>query len=201
METIITNLPIGILFALLGAFVFAIIGMIPGTSETATIAPVTLLIVLMGAPPVAIFAFFIAGVVSKHLVHSAPTALMGIPGDTMAVPMLEPAGIMRKLGIPHIALQKMVSGGIIASFIAIPVAVGFATLLAPYGKVVASWAGFIFAVVTVVMAYFSAGRWGSLLMIVPLALVMQGFNKMAIAGTGKSLTIAFFSGFPLVPCS
>ena len=64
------------------------------------------------------------GVVSKHMTHAIPTALMGIPGDTMAVPMLRDATILRQLGVPHIALRKMISGAIIAAFIAITALLG-----------------------------------------------------------------------------
>src|SRR4051812_39101298 len=103
--------------AVLGGVLFAAIGLISGTSESATIAPATLLVVLLGFPPAACFAFCIAAIVSKHIVHAAPTALLGIPGDTMAVPMLEPCAVLCQLGVPHIALQKMISGGVIASVV------------------------------------------------------------------------------------
>ena len=36
--------------ALLGSVLFSLIGLISGTTETATVAPITLLVVLMGAP-------------------------------------------------------------------------------------------------------------------------------------------------------
>ena len=56
---------------------------------------------------------------------------MGIPGDTLAVPLLEPSGILRRLGVPHIAVQKMISGGVVASVLAIPISVGFGMVLEP----------------------------------------------------------------------
>src|ERR1039458_914733 len=90
--------------ALLGAIIFSAVGLISGTSETATIPPVVLLGVLVGFPPATTFSFCIASVVSKHIVHSGPTALMGIPGHTMAVPMLEPCATLRRLGVAHIRL-------------------------------------------------------------------------------------------------
>ena len=77
--------------ALAGGIIFSGIGLISGTDETSTIAPLTLLIILLGVPPVAVFSWFMAAAISKHMIHAIPTALMGVPGDTMAVPMLEGA--------------------------------------------------------------------------------------------------------------
>lgn len=189
----------GVGMALLGSVIFSGIGLISGTDETATIAPLTLLVVLLGVPPIGIYSWFIAAAVSKHMTHAIPTALMGIPGDTMAVPMLRDAGILRQLGAPHIALRKMISGGIIAALIAVPVAVGFATLLAPFGDLVKAWAPVIFTIAALIIAYTSAGRWGSIFALIPFAFFVQALNKMAIAGTGKGLFISFFLGIAIGP--
>jgi hypothetical protein len=40
---------------LLGAVVFAAIGLVSGTDETTTLAPLTLLVVLLGVPPAGVF--------------------------------------------------------------------------------------------------------------------------------------------------
>ena len=71
--------------------------------ETTTLAPLTLLVVLLGVPPAGVFTFFLAGAVAKHMTHAVPTALLGIPGDTLATPLLQDANMLRKLGVPHIA--------------------------------------------------------------------------------------------------
>ena len=60
---------------LLGAVVFAAIGLVSGTDETTTLAPLTLLVVLLGVPPAGVFTFFLAGAVAKHMTHAVPTAL------------------------------------------------------------------------------------------------------------------------------
>lgn len=185
--------------AILGSIVFSGIGLISGTDETATVAPLTLLVVLLGVPPVGVYAWFIAAAVSKHMTHAIPTALMGIPGDTMAVPMLRDATILRQLGVPHIALRKMISGGILAALIAVPVAVGFATLLAPFGDLVKKWAPVIFAIAALIIAYTSSGRWGAIFALIPFAFFVQSLNKMAIASTGKGLFISFFLGIAIGP--
>ena len=185
--------------ALLGGIVFAAIGLIAGTSESATIAPATLLIVLLGFPPAACYTFCIAAIVSKHIIHAAPTALLGIPGDTMAVPMLEPCAVLRRLGVPHVALQKMISAGVIASIVTIPIAVAFASVLAPLGDTVKAWAGAIFTAVALAIAYTSKGRWASVCMVVPLALVMQALDRTALAATGNRLVICFSLGIAIGP--
>lgn len=185
--------------ALAGGVVFAAIGLISGTDETSTIAPLTLLIILLGFPPVAVFAWFIAAAVSKHMTHAIPTALMGVPGDTMAVPLLENATILRRLGVPHIALRKMISGAIMAAFVALPISIGFATLLAPFADVVKAWAPVVFTVAAVIIAYTSGGKWASVFVLIPFAFFVQGLNKMAIAGTGHGVFISIFLGISIGP--
>lgn len=44
--------------AVLAAGFYTIIGVAPGTDETAVLAPVTLALVLLGVPPVVVLAFF-----------------------------------------------------------------------------------------------------------------------------------------------
>lgn len=197
--TLIRDLLWGVGAALLGGLVFSAIGLISGTDETATMAPLTLLVILLGFPPVAVFAWFIAAAVSKHMTHAIPTALMGIPGDTMAVPLLQDATLLRRLGAPHIALQKMISGAIMAAFIALPVAVSFASLLAPFAKVVTRWAPVVFAIAAAIIAYTSRGRWASLFVLFPFAFFVQALNKMAVASVGKGLFISFFLGIAIGP--
>jgi putative tricarboxylic transport membrane protein len=55
MSAILTNdVLIAILFGVIGAVIFSLIGLVSGTDETATIAPLTLLVILLGAPPVSV---------------------------------------------------------------------------------------------------------------------------------------------------
>lgn len=104
MDALLQALPAAFAMGLLGAIVFSGIGLISGTDETTTIAPLTLLVALLGVPPAGVFTFFLAGAVAKHITHAIPTALLGIPGDTMAAPLLQQATLLRALGVPHIAL-------------------------------------------------------------------------------------------------
>lgn len=82
---------LAILLAVLAGVIFTLIGLISGSDETAVLVPATLIVVLLGAPPEAVFAFFMSAILAKHLTHAIPTALMGVPGDTTAAPMLDHA--------------------------------------------------------------------------------------------------------------
>ncbi len=183
---------------LVGAVVFAAIGLVSGTDETTTLAPLTLLVVLLGVPPEGVFTFFLAAAVAKHMTHAVPTALLGIPGDTMATPLLQDANMLRNLGVPHIALRKMVSGAIIAAFVAVPLAVLFAVLLAPYGAAITKAAPWIFVVAAVAIAWFSSGRWASVATLVPFVIVIVALQSLT-AKYGVKLSISYFLGIAIGP--
>ncbi|ULX51774.1 hypothetical protein A9P79_07560 [Cupriavidus taiwanensis] len=183
---------------LAGAIIFAAIGLISGTDETTTLAPLTLLVVLLGVPPEGVFTFFLAGAVAKHMTHAIPTALLGIPGDTMATLLLQDANHLRNLGVPHIALRKMISGAIIAAFVAVPLAVLFAVLLAPFGAAITKAAPWIFVVAAVIIAYSSAGRWASIATLVPFVVVIVALQTFT-GKFGVKLSISYFLGIAIGP--
>jgi len=193
------TLLLAILMAVIAGVLFTLIGLVSGSDETAIMVPATLIVVLLGTPPEAVFAFFMAAVLAKHLTHAIPTALMGVPGDTTAAPMLEHANFMRRIGVPHIALRKMISGGIIGAFIALPIALLFAVFLSQFGTFFQENAGIIFTIAAVVLGYFSKGRWASILLILPFAIVIQGLDLVASTATGANLTISFFLGIAIGP--
>jgi hypothetical protein len=198
MEPLISQILVALGMGLLGAVVFAGIGLISGTDETTTLAPLTLLVVLLGVPPVGVFSFFMAGAVSKHMTHAIPTALLGIPGDTLATPLLQQATMLRNLGVPHIALRKMISGAIVAAFVALPLAVLFAVLLAPFGSVITKAAPWVFLIAAVAIAFFSSGRWASVLLLVPFVLVIVALQ--ALTGKyGVKLSVSYFLGIAIGP--
>ncbi len=169
-----------------------------GTDETATIAPLTLLVILLGAPPAAVFTFFLAGAVAKHMTHAVPTTLLGIPGDTMAVPLMREARLLRSLGVPHIALRKAISGAIISAFIAVPVAVLFATLLAPVADTVQSVAPWLFLVAAVAIAYTSPGKWSGVAALVPFVVLVLALKSLT-KSYDVSLNISYFLGIAVGP--
>ncbi|WP_019936815.1 tripartite tricarboxylate transporter permease [Bordetella sp. FB-8] len=182
----------------IGAVVFAAIGLVSGTDETTTIAPLTLLVALLGVPPAGVFMFFMAGAISKHMTHAIPTALLGIPGDTMAVPLMDEAVALRNLGVPHIALRKMVSGAIIAAFVAVPLAVAFAWLLAPYGAKITPYVPWLFLAAAVLIAYLSAGRWAAVAALVPFVLIIVGLQALT-ARYHVTLGVSYFLGIAVGP--
>ena len=188
-----------ILFAFIGAIVFSLIGLISGTDETAVMVPLTLLVILLGAPPAAVFSFFMAAVLAKHLTHAVPTALMGIPGDTLAVPLIDHANTLRRMGMPHVALRKMISGGIIGAFIALPTSVLLGQFLGQFADFFKSSSGIIFTLAAVLIAFFSQGRWVSILMIIPFAFFIQSLDMISFSILDKHLTISFFLGIAIGP--
>jgi putative tricarboxylic transport membrane protein len=190
---------LSILLAVVGGLLFALIGLVSGSDETSTMVPLTLIVVLLGTPPVAVFSFFMAAVISKHLTHAAPTALLGIPGDTVMVPFLDYTEPLRKLGVPHIALQKMISGGIIGAFIAFPVSLLFAQFLGQFADFFKTYTGVIFALAAVIIAYLSKGKWVSVLLVIPFALFIQGLNLLSFEVLQKHLAISFFLGIAVGP--
>ena len=132
-----------IIVSIIGGIIFSIIGIIPGTDETATMAPITLILVLMGFEPVVIFAWFIAILVAMQITHTIPTAMAALPGSTMAVPMVENSNIGKKLGIPHISMRKMSAGSLIGSLIGLPIAILFAQILAPLSDIITQYLSLI----------------------------------------------------------
>ncbi len=185
--------------ALVGAIVFGLLGLVSGTDETATIAPITLLVILLGVPPVGVFAFFMAAISAKHITHAIPTTLLGIPGDTLAAPLLRDAQLLRELGVPHIALRKAISGGVIAAIIAVPVAVLFAWILTPFSDAIGAVAPWLFLAAAALIALVSKGRWRALVALVPFVLLIVALRDGSTAILGTPLSISFFLGIATGP--
>lgn len=198
MDGLLNEVLVALGMGLLGAILFAAVGLVSGTDETTTIAPVTLLVVLLGVPPAGVFTFWLAAAVAKHITHAIPTALLGIPGDTMAVPLMPQATYLRNLGVPHVALRKMVSGALVSALIAVPLSVAFALLIAPFGQAVTSAAPWIFLGAAVLIAYFSAGRWASVAALVPFVLVIVALQTFT-GKYGVKLGVSYFLGIAIGP--
>jgi hypothetical protein len=185
--------------AVIGAVVFGLLGLVSGTDETATIAPLTLLVILVGVPPEGVFAFFMAAISAKHITHAIPTTLLGIPGDTMAAPLLRDAQMLRELGVPHIALRKAISGGAVAAVIAVPMAVFFAWVITPFSGQIGAVAPWLFFAAAGLIAVLSKGRWAALIALLPFVLIVVGLQNFAIDALGKGLSISFFLGIAIGP--
>ena len=185
--------------AILGGILFSIIGVIPGTDETATMAPLTLVLVLIGIHPAVIFAWFIAILIAMQITHTVPTAMAALPGSTMAVPMVANSNIAKRLGIPHIGMIKMAAGSLIGSLIAFPISIGVAKVLAPLGEVVKNYSGLIFTIGAIIIAYVSKAKWGAVLSLLPFAFLIQGIQRLSVEAVGKSLFISIFMGITIGP--
>ncbi|MGO1405727.1 MAG: tripartite tricarboxylate transporter permease [Agrococcus casei] len=199
MEELLPMIGWAVGMALAGAIAFGLLGLVSGTDETATIAPITLLVILLGVPPVGVFAFFMASISAKHITHAIPTTLLGIPGDTMAAPLLRDAQLLRELGVPHIALRKAISGGVLAALIAVPLAVLFAWLLTPFADAISSVAGWIFLAAAVLIAFLSKSRWAAVIALIPFVLLVLGLNAFTLATLDRTLTVSFFLGIATGP--
>lgn len=198
MLSLLDSILIAVGMGLLGAVIFAGIGLISGSDETTTLAPLTLLVVLLGVPAPGVLTFFLAGAVAKHMTHAVPTALLGIPGDTMATPLMREANFLRNLGVPHIALRKMISGAVIAALIAVPMAVLFAVLLAPFGDLIKHAAPWVFLAAAIAIAFFSAGRWAAVLTLIPFVMVIVGLQSLT-GQYGVKLSVSYFLGIAIGP--
>ena len=198
MEGLLNEILVAMAFGLLGAVVFSAIGLVSGTDETTTLAPLTMLVVLLGAPPAGVLTFFLAGAVAKHMTHAVPTALLGIPGDTSAMALLADANHLRKLGVPHIALRKMISGGALSALIAVPLAVLFAVLLAPFGDIIKQFAPWVFLCAALAIAYFSPGRWAAVVALVPFVVVIVALQTLT-SQYGVKLSVSYFLGIAVAP--
>lgn len=185
--------------AVIGGLLYSIIGIIPGTDETATMAPVTLILVLLGLEPVIIYSWVIATIVAMQITHTIPTAMAALPGSTMAVPMVFYCSIAKRLGIPHIGMRKMAAGSLVGSIISLPIAVLCALLFSPLGTMVRPYIGPVFTIGTIIIAYMSKAKWAAVLAILPFAFLIQGLQRLAVETVGHTLFISIFMGITIGP--
>ena len=198
------DLILPMLAAVLGAVVlYTFIGFIPGTDETSVLAPVTLAIVLAGAPPEVVLAFFVSAVVTLNLMNGIPTALVGLPGGVMSAPLMEHSVLLRNKGLASQTIRKMAVGSTIGTLVSIPFSFGLAGLLAPYAESVKAQAPLILAAGAVLLALLGGNRILSLLSIIPLAILFQAlpalYRSTGIIGQEDSVNISFFLGITVGP--
>ena len=187
--------------ALLGGVIYTVVGLIPGTDETASLAPLTLLVVLLGVPAPALLAWFIAAITAMETTNTVPAAIAAIPGSTMAVPFVPYCASMRKLGLPRLAMRKLVSGSLLGTLVAVPIAVFVGRAIAPLGGPAKAWAPLLFAFGAILIALLSRHRWASLLAIIPLSFLIQGLQNLGKAASGKPIFICIFMGIAVGPMS
>ncbi|MRG85708.1 tripartite tricarboxylate transporter permease [Salinibacillus xinjiangensis] len=192
-----------VLAAVIAATLYTIIGVAPGTDETAVLAPVTLVLVLAGFEPIVILTFFISAIIAKKLTDSIPVAIAGIPGGVMSAPMVEHALVLKKHGMPDLSIRKMASGSVIGTLIGVPVSLLLANALAPLADEIKAFADPIFFIGAIFLALMSKNRWIALVSIIPLALLIQGLRHLywgvGIVPEDTNVFISFFLGITIGP--
>lgn len=190
---------LAIVAALVGGLLYTIIGIIPGTDETATMVPITIILVLMGLPAGVLFAWEIGIIVAMQISHTIPTAMTALPGSTMAVPMVLNCSLAKRLGVPHMAMRKMASGSVVGTIFALPVAIVVALILSPLGSVIAAHSGIIFTICALVIAFISSAKWGAVLAVIPFAIFIQALQRIAVEGHGSTVFTSIFMGITIGP--
>lgn len=189
--------------AVMAAAIYTIIGIAPGTDETAVIAPVTLILVLSGVEPVVILAFFISAIVAHKLTDSIPVATAGIPGGVMATPMVEHALVLKKHGLADESIRKMASGSVIGTLVAVPVSLLLASALIPIADAIKEYADLLFVFGAIFLAFMSKNRWLALASIIPFAFLIQGLRNLywqvGAVPEGTNVFTSFFLGITIGP--
>ena len=192
------------LAAVLGAVVlYTFIGFIPGTDETSVLAPVTLAVVLAGAPPQVVLAFFVSAVVTLNLMNGIPTALVGLPGGVMSAPLMEHSVLLRDKGLASGTIRKMAVGSAIGTLVSIPLGFALAGLLSPVAEPIKSQTPLILAAGTVLLALLGGNRVLALIAIIPLALMFQAlpalYRSTGIISEDGNVSVSFFLGITVGP--
>ena len=190
--------------AILAAVVlYTFIGFIPGTDETGVLAPVTLAIILAGAPPHVVLAFFVSAVVTLNLMNGIPTALVGLPGGVMSAPLMDHAMVLRDKGLASDTIRKMAVGSAIGTLISIPLSFLLASLLLPMADWIKSNSDIVLAAGAVVLALLGKNRILSLVAILPMALLFQAlpalYRGAGIIPEKASVNTSFFLGITVGP--
>lgn len=189
--------------AAVGSVLYTLIGIAPGTDETAVLAPVTLALVLTGFSPYVVLSFFMAAIIAKKLTDSIPVAIAGIPGGVMSAPMVEHAMTLKAHGMPDVSIKKMASGSVIGTLISIPVSIVIANLILPFADAISQYDGLIFFAGAVFLALLTKNKILALVIIVPFALLIQGLRHL-YWGTGiipedTVVFVSFFLGITIGP--
>lgn len=199
-----TTLILQMIFAaVIAAFLYTIIGAAPGTDETATIAPVTLVLVLSGLQPAVILSFFISAIVASKLTDAIPVSIAGIPAGVMSTPMVEHAMVLKKFGLTDTSIRKMASGSIIGTIVSVPVSLFLANALVPFATIIKQYGDPIFFIGAIFLAFMSKNRWVALASILPFALLIEGLRYLywgiGIVPKGTNVFISFFLGITIGP--
>lgn len=195
----ITTILLAVAAAVVGGMLYTLVGIIPGTDETATMVPITIILVLAGAPAGVLFAWEVGIIVAMQISHTIPTAMSALPGSTMAVPMVLNCSIAKRLGVPHMAMRKMAAGSVVGTVFALPLALVVALILSPLGGAISAHAGLIFTICALLIAYISSAKWGAVAAVIPFAIFIQALQRIAIEGHGSTVFTSIFMGITIGP--
>ena len=195
----LSTILMSIVAALVGGLMYTIIGIIPGTDETATMVPITIILVLAGLPAGVLFAWEIGIITAMQISHTIPTAMTALPGSTMAVPMVLNCSLAKRMGVPHMAMRKMASGSVVGTCFSLPLAIIVAMILSPLGGVISAHSGLIFTICALVIAYISSAKWGAVLAVFPFAIFIQALQRIAVEGHGSTVFTSIFMGITIGP--
>jgi hypothetical protein len=193
------------LLIIFSAVFYMFIGFLPGTDETATIAPIVMALLLAGIDPLLVFAWFMGAIAAFETSDSVPVALMGIPGGVMAVPQVPDAVIAKKNGLADAILRKGVVSSVIGTYVAIAVAFSLSYILMPFtdwlgakdlifSVGVPRWFWILFAGL-VVITLSSKNKILAFVVIPSFALLVEGLRGVY----GKPVSVSFFLGITIGP--
>lgn len=198
------NLLTQMILAVFAAIViYTLIGFIPGTDETSVLVPITLALVLSGAHPMVILAFFIAAVITLSITNAIPTALVGLPGGVMSSPMMEYSLYLKDKGLSATVIKKMAVGSLIGVLVSLPVSLILSNIIAPYGEFLKQYASILFVVGAIFLSLLSKAKILSLISIIPLSMLFMSLRHLywstGLVPTGKNVTVSFFLGITVGP--
>lgn len=192
-----------ILASAIAAVMYTVIGAAPGADETATIAPITLVLVLSGLQPVVILSFFISAIVASKLIDAVPISIAGIPAGVMSTPMVEHAMVLKKNGLTDTSIRKIASGAIVGTMISIPVSLFLAKALVPFANVIKQYGDPVFFIGAILLALMSKNKWISLAAILPFAILIQGLRYLywgiGAVPKGTNVFTSFFLAITIGP--
>jgi len=192
-------------FIAASALLYIFIGILPGTDETATMAPIALALLMAGVDPLIVFAWFMAAIAVFEMADSVPVALAGIPGGVMAVPQVPDALIAKESGYADTILRKGLSASILGQLTGLAVALSVSYFMMPLqswfsavdkvlGVNVARWFWILFAG-TIILAAMSRNKAAALLAIPAFAILVQGLRSLY----GRPVTVSIFLGITVGP--
>lgn len=108
-----------IMFAVIGTITYTILGLFPGTDETAVLVPLSTLLLTWNLNPLYVLSFFFAGMIALLVTESIPTSLTGIPGGVMTTPMVGYSNKLKRENEVPKSLSLMTMGSFIGTVIAL----------------------------------------------------------------------------------